>query len=80
VKALSKEQIQKEAIMTVTQNPGRLEIVFSLPGNKSRTESIMNIKPTAADQDLYDIATAIANLIEDTLFDVRLRGSKSYSA
>jgi len=44
--------------MTVVENPGRLEIVFSLPGDKTRRESIMNIRPTATDQDLYDIGVA----------------------
>jgi hypothetical protein len=36
--------------MTVVQNPGRLEIVFALPGDKTRRESIMNIRPAAADR------------------------------
>jgi hypothetical protein len=43
--------------MTVTENASRLEIIFALPNNKKRTESIMNIKPTALDQDLYDIGS-----------------------
>ena len=43
--------------MTVTENAGRLEIIFALPNSKTRTESIMNIKPTALDQDLYDIGS-----------------------
>ncbi len=65
--------------MTVTTNPGRLEVIFTLPGDKTRSESIMNIRPTAADQDLYDIGVAIANLLNDTLSDIRLAGSKSYA-
>ena len=65
--------------MTVTQKAGRLEIVFSLPGNKTRRESIMNIRPTATDQDLYDIGVAIANLLNDTLFDIRLVSTKTYA-
>jgi len=66
--------------MTVVQNPGRLEIVFALPGDKTRRESIMNIRPTATDQDLYDIGLAIANLLNDTLSDIRLVSTKAYSA
>jgi hypothetical protein len=65
--------------MTVTENAGRLEIIFALPNSKTRTESIMNIKPTALDQDLYDIGSAIANLLNDTLADIRRTLSKSYS-
>ena len=66
--------------MTVTQKAGRLEVVFSLPGDKTRRESIMNIRPTATDQDLYDIGVAIANLLNDTLSDIRLVSTKAYSA
>jgi len=66
--------------MTVVQNPGRLEIIFSLPENKTRRESIMNIRTTATDQDLYDIGVAIANLLTDTLSDIRLVSTKAYAA
>ena len=66
--------------MTVTQKLGRLEVIFSLPANKTRRESIMNIRPTANDQDLYDIGLAIANLLNDTLSDIRLVSTKAYSA
>ena len=66
--------------MTVVENPGRLEIVFTLPGDKTRRESIMNIRPTAADQDLYDIGLAIANLITDALSDIRRVVTKVYAA
>ena len=66
--------------MTVVENPGRLEIVFALPGDKTRRESIMNIRPTATDQDLYDIGLAIANLLNNTLSDVRLVSTKAYVA
>jgi len=65
--------------MTVTENPGILEIVFTLP-DKTRSESIMNIRPTAADQDLYDIGLAIANLITDALSDIRHTITKVYAA
>jgi len=66
--------------MTVVQNPKRFEIVFALPEEKTRRESIVNIRPTATDQDLYDIGVAITNLINDTLSEVRLASSKSYAA
>ena len=66
--------------MTVVENPGRLEVIFSLPGDKTRRESIMNIRPTATDQDLYDIGVAISNLLNDTLSDIRLVSTKAYSA
>ena len=68
------------AKMIVIENPGRLEVVFALPENKTRRESIMNIRPTANDQDLYDIGVAIANLLNDTLSDIRLVSTKAYSA
>ena len=66
--------------MTVVQNPGRLEVIFSLSGGKTRRESIMNIRPTATDQDLYDIGVAISNLLNDTLSDIRLVSTKAYAA
>ena len=65
--------------MTVVENPGRLEITFSLADEKTRRESIMNIRPTAADQDLYDIGVAIANLINDPLESIRRVVSKEYA-
>lgn len=40
----------------------------------------MNIRLTASDQDLYDITVAIANLLNDVLFDIRLVTSKTYAA
>jgi len=58
--------------MTLVENLGRLEIVFTLPGDKTRRESIMNIRPTASDPDLYGIGLAIALLLNDTLSDKRL--------
>lgn len=66
--------------MTVVESPGRLEIEFSLPDEKTRRESILNIRPTAADTDLYDIAAAIANLINDPLASIRRVGYKEYAA
>ena len=65
--------------MTVVENPGSLRIVLSVSGG-TRTESIMNIRPTAADQDLYDIGNAIANLLNDTLSDIRRVSTKVYAA
>jgi len=67
-------------IMTVVENPGSLEIVFTLPDTKTRMESIRNIRPAALDQDLYDIGLAIANLLNDTLSDVRRVSTKAYAA
>jgi len=66
--------------MTVVENPGSLGMIFAMPGDKTRSESIMNIRPTAADQDLYDIGLAIANLLTDALFDIRHTMSESYAA
>ena len=62
--------------MIVVENPGSLEMIFAMPGDKTRRESIMNIRPTAADQDLYDIGLAIANLLNDILSDIRLVSTK----
>jgi hypothetical protein len=55
-------------------------MIFAMPGDKTRSESIMNIRPTAADQDLYDIGLAIANLITDALSDIRHTITKVYAA
>ncbi|MGC8979290.1 DUF1659 domain-containing protein [Caldisericum sp.] len=66
--------------MTVVENPGSLEIVFTLPGDKTRRESIRNIRPAALDQDLYDIGLAIANLLTDALSDIRRVSTKAYAA
>lgn len=66
--------------MTVTEANGRLEIIFSLPNSTAQMESVSNIKPTATDQDLYDIGNATANFIDDTLSDIRRIARKSYSA
>jgi hypothetical protein len=51
-----------------------------LPGDKTRRESIRNIRPAALDQDLYDIGLAIANLLNDTLSDIRRVSTKAYAA
>jgi hypothetical protein len=67
-------------IMTVLQNPGRLDMVFTLSDNSIRRGSIGNVILTALDQDLYDITVAIANLLNDVLFDIRLATSKTYAA
>ena len=66
--------------MIVVENPGSLGMIFAMPGDKTRNESIMNIRPTAADQDLYDIGLAIANLITDALSDIRRVVTKVYAA
>ena len=66
--------------MTVIENPGSLEIVFTLPDTSTRRESIRNIRPNAADQDLYDIGLAIANLLNDALSDIRRVVTKVYAA
>ena len=68
------------AKMIVIENPGSLGMIFAMPGDKTKNESIMNIRPTATDQDLYDIGLAIANLLNDTLSDIRLVSTKAYSA
>ena len=67
-------------IMTVLQNPGRLDMVFTLSDSSTRRESIGNVIPTALDQDLYDIMVAIANLLNDVLFGIRLATSKTHAA
>ena len=66
--------------MIVVENPGSLGMIFAMPGDKTRSESIMNIRPAALDQDLYDIGLAIANLLNDTLSDIRRVSTKVYAA
>jgi len=65
--------------MTLVENLGRLEIVSALPGDQTGRESIMNIRPTASDPQVYDIGLAIANLLNDTLSDKRLVDRKERS-
>ena len=65
--------------MIVVENPGSLEIVLAV-GATTRRESIRNIRPAALDQDLYDIGLAIANLLNDTLSDIRRVVTKVYAA
>jgi hypothetical protein len=65
--------------MTVVEKNGVLEIVLSANG-KTRRESITGVKPTATDADLYEIATSIANLLADTVSDIRRRVTKVYTA
>jgi len=55
-------------------------MVFTLSDSSIRRERIGNVIPTALDQDLYDITVAIANLLNDVLFDIRLATSKTYAA
>jgi len=66
--------------MIVVENPGSLRMIFAMPGDKKRTESIMNIRPTALDQELYDIGVAIVNLLTDTLSDMKRVSTKIYAA
>ena len=65
--------------MTVTENPGILELILAV-GATTRRESIRNIRPAALDQDLYDIGLAIANLLTDALSDIRHTITKIYAA
>lgn len=55
--------------MAVTSVPGNSVLKLALhvgdsPGGSPilRTRSINNVKPTASDQDLFDVATALAGL------------------
>jgi hypothetical protein len=64
--------------MTVIEKNGNLELILNT-GSKTRRESVRGIKPTATDQDLYDIASAIANLLNDPLVEIRRVDTKSYS-
>jgi hypothetical protein len=66
--------------MTVTEENGRLELRFDAGNGKVRRESVTGVKPSATDQDVYDVATGIANLISDALEGIYLRSAKSYAA
>jgi hypothetical protein len=65
--------------MTVIEKNGNLVLVLN-DGTKTRRESITGIKPTASDQDLYDIANAIADLLNDGVQEIRRVSAKDYSA
>jgi hypothetical protein len=56
-------------IMAVTKVPGNsaLRLVLHVGDSGSgspilRTKTLSNVKPTAADQDIFDVATALAGL------------------
>ncbi len=66
--------------MNVTEENGRLELQFDAGNGKVRRESVTGVKPASADQDVYDVATGITNLISDTLQGIYLRSVKSYTA
>jgi hypothetical protein len=65
--------------MTVTEKNGNLVLVLNT-GTKLRRETVTGIKPTASDQDLYDIANAIADLLNDGVQEIRRVSAKDYSA
>ena len=77
--ALSKFNMEVKR-MTVTEENGRLELQFDAGSGKARRENVTGVKPAAADQDVYDIASGIANLISDALAGIYLRSVKSYAA
>ena len=66
--------------MTVVQKFGRLEFTFDNGAGGTRRESVTGIVPGAADQDVYDCATAIAGLINDAVVNISLLGHKDYAA
>jgi len=66
--------------MTVVEKLGRLQFTFDNGSGGTRRESITGIVPGAADQDIYDVGTAIAGLIADTLANLSLLSHKDYEA
>jgi len=66
--------------MTVVSKLGRLEFTFDDGNGGTRRESITGIVPGAADQDVYDVGTAIAGLIQDTLASLSRLDHKDYAA
>ena len=66
--------------MTVVERLGRLEFTFQDANGNTRRESITGIVPGAADQDVYDVGTAIAGLINDNLVNLTRLIHKDYQA
>jgi len=65
--------------MTVIEKNGVLEILVVSNG-KTRRETITGIKPSATDADLFEIASAVQNILSEPVSDVRRRIVKTYAA
>lgn len=65
--------------MTVIEKNGVLEILVVSNG-KTRRETITGIKPSATDADLFEIASAVQNILSEPVSDVRRRIVRTYAA
>jgi hypothetical protein len=50
--------------MTTVDQLGSVAIALTLAGDVTVSVRLSNVKPTAVDQDVYDVCTAIASLLD----------------
>ncbi|WP_042271279.1 DUF1659 domain-containing protein [[Clostridium] dakarense] len=61
--------------LVITKNPSGLKMRFDCGKNENgktvvKNKTYSNVKATASNEDVYEVATAIANLQEHTLMEV----------
>ena len=66
--------------MTVIDQLGYVTIYLDIGGGDSVSVRLNNIKPTATDQDVYDVATAVAGLLAYPINSIRRTKRSDYSA
>ncbi|HXK70940.1 MAG TPA: DUF1659 domain-containing protein [Caldisericia bacterium] len=66
--------------MTVIDQLGYVTIYLDIGEGDTVSVRLNNIKPTATDQDVYDVATAVAGLLAYPINSIRRTKRADYSA
>lgn len=66
--------------MTVVDQLGYVTIYLDAGDGDTVSVRLNNIKPTATDQDVYDVATTVAGLLAYPIDSIRRTLRKDYSA
>ncbi len=66
--------------MTVIDQLGYVTIYLDIGEGDTVSVRLNNIKPTATDQDVYDVATAVAGLLAYPINSIRRTKRSDYSA
>ena len=66
--------------MTVIDQLGYVTIYLDIGEGDTVSVRLNNIKPTATDQDVYDVATAVAGLLAYPINGIRRTKRSDYSA
>jgi len=66
--------------MTVVDQVGFVSIYLDAGGGDTVSVRLNNIKPTATDADVYDVAVAVAGLLAYPVDSIRRTLRKDYSA